>query len=508
MSRKKSDSRIVPEAWGNSGQTAGKRGGRAATVNEAATQLELFGGTADSPKGATATADSDLSDSAVGEVPKPSNTTGIEMPTTVTMEEVVDDENLQLAFERVLANRGSHGPDGQSVEELQAMLPELKPHIQTALLEGSYRPGQIRRAWIPKPNGDRRGLGIPNVVDRWIQTAIEQKLTPLFDPTFHESSHGFRKGRSCHTAIEEARSYVAEGFEWVVDIDLEKFFDRVNHQRLMAVLERRISDRRLTRLIWRFLRAEIVMPDGVVVSNDEGAPQGGPLSPLLSNIVLNELDWELEERGHRFVRYADDCNIYVRSERAGKRVMASISRYLERRMRLKVNEKKSAVARPAERHFLGFSLRLSQRTGNVAVLLSKRSQRRLWTKIRKLTPRLWGGSIESCIKQINMTLQGWMAFFRICSRGVRGWLKATDGHIRRRLRVIILRHWKKRRTIVNRLIALGVKPASAMKGIYGRNKGPWAMSITYAVHQGMKNAYLANRGLKSLVELHKELNDP
>lgn len=264
---------------------------------------------------------------------------------------------LAQAFQSVAFNKGAAGPDRQSVEQVREHLSETLAKLEASLQDGTYKPGDIRRVWISKSGGGERGLGIPNVIDRVVQEAVRQVLEPLYEPTFHKSSHGFRPGKSCHTAIVEAKEHLGEGFEWVVDLDLEKFFDRVHHQRLMSQLEQRVSDRRVLKLIYAMLKVSVVMPDGVCVNTDEGVPQGGPLSPLLSNIVLDELDQELEERGHRFVRYADDCNIYVRSERAGERVMASVVSFIERRLRLKVNAAKSAVARPEERHFVGFRLR-------------------------------------------------------------------------------------------------------------------------------------------------------
>jgi group II intron reverse transcriptase/maturase len=235
----------------------------------------------------------------------------------MTIEEVANLGNLTMAFERIKENDGAPGPDRQSIEDVEAHLEQILPALSRTLLDETYRPGRVRRVWIPKAAGGRRGLGIPNVVDRIVQQAVHQVMSPYYDPTFHRSSHGFRPERSCHTAIAEAKGHLEDGCEWVVDIDLEKFFDRVNHQRLLARLEKRVQDRRLIRLIRRMLKAKVVMPDGVVVSTAEGTPQGGPLSPLLSNIVLDELDWEMAKRGYHFVRYADDCNIYVRSERAG-----------------------------------------------------------------------------------------------------------------------------------------------------------------------------------------------
>ena len=417
------------------------------------------------------------------------------------MEELV--EQLDAAFEHVASNKGAPGPDRQSIADVRKHLDEILPSLRRALLSGDYQPGKIRRVWIPK-SGGKRGLGIPNVIDRMVQEAARRVLEPQYEPTFHPSSHGFRPGRSCHTAIAEASEYLKMGYEMVVDLDLEKFFDKVCHQRLMSRLAERVSDRRLLRLISGMLKAKVIMPDGVVVSTDEGVPQGGPLSPLLSNIVLDELDQELSQRGHRFVRYADDVNIYVRTERAGQRVMASLTRFIEKRLRLKINATKSAVARPEERHFLGFSLRLDPLADSVEVLLSKRSMDRITQRVRELTPRNWGGSLRSCIRQINVYLQGWFGFFGICTAEVQRFLHATDAHIRRRLRAIQLAHWKRRRTRARKLSTLGVRRKTAWRTVYGGRKSLWALSHTSAVHRGLRNAYFAERGLVSLTGLLRD----
>ena len=505
--REESDGREVPKSRRKTVLTALKewmRGGKATTASKQTRQLGLFTETADSPKGDDDGADVALPTPATFAVPKSENRKR-EVTSAMTMEEVAAHENLMCAFGKVASNDGAPGPDRQSIEEVAVHLGELVAALSRALLEGSYQPGNIRRVWIPKLGGGQRGLGIPNVVDRLVQQAVHQVLSPKYEPTFHGSSHGFRPGRSCHTAIAEAKGYLEEGNEWVVDLDLEKFFDRVPHQRLLSRLEKRVKDSRLIDLIRKMLKAKVVMPNGVVVSTEEGAPQGGPLSPLLSNIVLDELDEELSRRGHRFVRYADDCNIYVRSERSGQRVMASIVKFIESRLRLKVNEAKSAVARPEERHFLGFRLRREPMTGEVEVLLSKRSNGQIGEKIRQLTPRNFGNSQKECIRRINVYLRGWIGFFWICTNAEMRTLHNLDAHIRRRLRALLLRQWKRKRFIARRLIKLGVRPTTAWRGIYQGRKSWWAMSHSTPVDRGLPNAYFAKGGLKSLEAQWKEL---
>jgi RNA-directed DNA polymerase len=508
MARQKSDDRVVPQSRRKAESTRRherREGGKAVTVNEQTRQLELNFGTAEVLAGQTVKVDGVADTSQLGSAtlatPKPKRTK--RTATSATMEEVT--QRLREALQNVASNHGAPGPDGQSVEEVREHLDEMLPKLSKALLAESYVPGDIRRVWIPKAGGGQRGLGIPNVIDRMVQEAIRMVLEPLYEPTFHASSHGFRPDRSCQTAIAEARKHIDDGYEWIVDIDLKQFFDRVHHQRLIARLEQRVADRRLLATIHRLMKAKVVMPNGVKVSTEEGVPQGGPLSPLLSNIVLDELDCELEQRGHRFVRYADDCNIYVRSEQAGHRVMESVKRFIEKRLRLEVNAEKSAVARPEERHFVGFSLRREPLKGNVEVLLSKRSKTRIDTKIRELTPRNFGNSLKACIEQINVYLLGWIGFFWICTDGATQVMHALDARIRRRLRAIQLKHWKSKRTIARKLIRLGVAPKTAWRRVYEGRKSTWALSHSSAVDRGLRNAYFAERRLMSIEERWREL---
>jgi len=488
--QEESDGRTVPEGRRKAAPTAGglarRQGGIATTASQQAGQLGLFRGTADNPKGADGGTDAGQPAPAPHAVPKPRTKKRSALP-AMTLEEVASLENLREAFQQVASNKGAAGPDRQSIGQVRTHLDEVLRKLHDELLDGSYRPGMIRRVWIPKSGGGQRGLGIPDVVDRVVAQAINLVLSPHYEPTFHASSHGFRPGRSCHSAVAEAKTHLEEGNDWLVDLDLETFFDRVNRQRLLARLEQKVKDRRLLRVIQRLVEAKVVMPDGVVVSTEEGLPQGGPLSPLLSNIVLDELDRELERRGHRFVRYADDSNIYVSSERAGHRVMESITRFIESRMRLKVNRKKSAVSRPEKRHFVGFSLWRKPEDGDVRVYLSERSKRRIDERIRELTPRTWGQSLRACIAEVNEYLRGWMGFFYIISEPRdRGRLDRLDMHIRRRLRAIVLRHWRRRRRTAT------WRPAKP-----GRRSW-WVLSHTSRVQGALSNAFFAERGLVSL----------
>ncbi len=498
MGREKSDDLIVPEDRRKAVQTAGadRRGGKGVTASEQAEQLELFVESVDSPKG-------DDADAGVGQ-PLPGSSAVLLSTNTgrralPTMEEVVREGNLRRALKKVASNNGAPGIDKKDVRWVREHFGKILPELQKELLDGSYEPGFVRRVWIPKPGGGQRGLGIPNVIDRVVQQAVHQVFSPVFTPSFHPSSHGFIEGRSCHTAIQEAAGYVEEGMNIVVDLDMEKFFDRVNHQRLVSKIEKKVEDRRLIDLIWKMLKAKTVMPDGVVVTIDEGVPQGGPLSPLLSNIVLDELDWELARRGHHFVRYADDCNIYVGSERSGHRVKASITRFIERRLRLKVNARKSAVGRPEDRHFVGFRLRQDPFDGSVEVLLSKRSLDRIRAEVRQLTPRNWGRSIEDCTEKINEYLNGWIGFFWIVTEAEERTLKSLEAHIRRRLRAIKLKQWKRKLTTLNQLTKLGVRRRLAAKYVYNTGRRRiWALSCCIAVHKGLSNKYFEDLNLLSI----------
>jgi RNA-directed DNA polymerase len=395
------------------------------------------------------------------------------------MEEVCERENCLQAYKRVKSNKGSPGIDGMTVEQLPGYLKEHWPAIREQLLSGTYKPQPVRRVEIPKPDGGVRQLGIPTVLDRMVQQAVMQVLQGRWDAEFSEHSHGFRPGRSAHQAVAEAQKYIAEGRRWVVDLDLEKFFDRVNHDKLMAVVAHRVADKRMLRLIRAFLTAG-VMENGLVGPVDEGTPQGGPLSPLLSNLVLDELDRELERRKHCFVRYADDCNIYVRSRRAGERVKQNITRFITRRLKLKVNEQKSAVARPVERKFLGFSFTLREAKRRIAAKAIVRFKQ----KVRELTGRTRGISIEQMTKELASYLRGWRSYFGFCETP--SVLESLDQWIRRRLRSMIWKQWKRGRVRFARLCARGVNPYLAGTTA-GSPHGPWrianspAMSIAFPI---------------------------
>jgi RNA-directed DNA polymerase len=399
--------------------------------------------------------------------------------------------NLARALLHVARNKGAAGVDGRSVKQVVDEAPRLLPKLRRELLSGAYRPGDIRRVWIPKPGGGERGLGIPNVVDRVVQQALLQVLEPLFEPTFHDSSQGFRPRRGASTAIAEVKKHLADGRVWTVDIDLSKFFDRVHHQRLLNRMAQRVADGRVLKLVHRLLKAKVVLPDGARIATDEGTPQGGPLSPLLSNIVLDELDWELERRGLRFVRYADDFSVFVKSERAGRRVMNSIRKFIEGRLRLVVNEDKSSVSGPLDLTFLGFHLSRSE-DGGIAVAISQRTKERMDSRIRELTPRTWGQSLNTCFERLNGYLRGWVGYFRLCTEDRLTMLHKFDAHIRRRLRAIIIRQKKRPRHLYRHLIACEVSPKAAAHTAYQRT-GVWRRSVSSGIHKAYSNAWFAAR---------------
>ncbi|NQY92498.1 MAG: group II intron reverse transcriptase/maturase [Deltaproteobacteria bacterium] len=462
---------------------------------------QLSFGFADSPQGSGKAKSSDVSEAEARLLHIASDKGVVESaaradpdpPVSGLLERAASAPNMARALLNVARNRGAAGVDGRSVKEVVEASPRLLPKLQSELLAGTFAPGDIRRVWIPKPGGQgQRGLGIPNVVDRWVQQCVLQVLEPIFEPTFHPSSHGFRPNRGAHTAIAEATKHICDGFDWVVDIDLSKFFDRVNHQRLLSRLAQRVQDGRILKLVHRMLKAKVVLPDGTRVSTTEGTMQGGPLSPLLSNVVLDELDWELERRGLRFVRYADDVNIFVRSERAGRRVLGSIRRFVEGRLRLKINEEKSSVDRPSNLHFLGFCLKLGKE-GRVEVHMSERTEQRLNQRIRELTPRAWGGSLTTCIGRVNRYLRGWFGYFRICTETGARRFGRYDAHIRRRLRAILVRQKGKRSRFLSRhLRARGVSEGPAWTTAHGC-RGAWAKSVTYAMHRAYGNAWFTER---------------
>ncbi len=412
------------------------------------------------------------------------------------MEGVCEPENLRRALKRVEGNKGAPGIDGITVEELPNYLKKNWPRHREELLEGTYRPKPARRKEIPKPDGGVRNLSIPCVMDRFVQQAMLQVLQEQWDRSFSEHSYGFRPRRSQQQAVARAQGYIAEGYRMVVDLDLEKFFDRVNHDILMSRIAKRVKDKRVLKLIRAFLNAGVVMEDGVVIPTEEGTPQGGPLSPLLSNLMLDDLDRELERRGHRFVRYADDCNIYVRTERAGQRVMESVSEFLTKKLKLKVNREKSAVAAPWQRKFLGFSF-----TSGKALKrrIAPKARQRFEKRIRELTQRSQGISMERRIRQLAAYLRGWMAYFRFCETP--SIFKDLDSWIRRRLRCVQWKQWKSCQGRYRALHRLGLGAEEARRLGYC-SRGPWTVSAYQPIHRALPNAYFDSLGLPRLVALY------
>ncbi|VEF48276.1 transposase [Bacillus freudenreichii] len=414
------------------------------------------------------------------------------------MERILSRENLLSALKRVERNKGSHGVDEMPVQNLRKHILEHWESMKMELLQGTYEPQPVRRVEIPKPDGGVRLLGIPTVTDRLIQQAIAQVLTSLYDPTFSDHSYGFRPNRSAHDAIRRAKGYIQGGYRWVIDIDLEKFFDKVNHDRLMGTLAKRIEDRRLLRLIRKYLKSGIMI-DGVVTNSEEGTPQGGPLSPLLSNIVLDELDKELEERGHKFVRYADDCNIYVKTKKAGNRVMSSVTSFIEGKLKLKVNPNKSEVDRPWKRKFLGFSFTNGK---EAKVRIAKESVKRFKNKIREITSRKKPYPMDYRIKKLNQYLMGWCGYFALADTP--SLFIKFDSWIKRRLRMCIWKNWKKPRTKVRKLIGLGVPIGKAYEWGNSR-KSYWRISKSPILHRTLGNSYWNSQGLKSLISRYEVL---
>jgi RNA-directed DNA polymerase len=415
------------------------------------------------------------------------------------MEEIVSRENMMAALRRVVANKGAPGIDKMTVEQLKPHLVEHWPRIKEELLEGRYEPSPVRGVEIPKPGGGgMRVLGIPTALDRLIQQAIHQVLTPIFDPGFSSASYGFRPGRSAHDAVRAAQSHIASGRRFVVDLDLEKFFDRVNHDGLMARVARKVSDKRVLRVIRSFLRAGM-MTGGLATARTEGTPQGGPLSPMLSNILLDDLDKELERRGHVFCRYADDCNIYVASRCAGERVMASISRFLTERLRLTVNVAKSAVDRPWKRSFLGYSVTAHLKP---RLRVAAKSMQRLRDKLRTTFRQGRGRSIPHTIETLTPILRGWTNYFRLAQ--VKGVFEDLDQWLRRKLRCILWRQWKRPHTRGVKLMDRGLAKERAFASAYN-GRGPWWNAGASHMNEAYRQSDFAQLGLLSFLEQHRRL---
>lgn len=414
------------------------------------------------------------------------------------MECVVERSNMQAAYKQVKRNKGAPGIDGMTVEALGDFLRTHWPQIKERLLEGSYEPVPVRRSEIPKDSGGKRLLGIPTVLDRLIQQALHQVLSPLYEREFSEHSYGFRPGRSAHQAVRQAQLYQREGKRWAVDLDLEQFFDEVNHDILIARLRRKVEDWRVLRLIRRYLRAGVLL-GGVVSVTVKGTPQGGPLSPLLSNIVLDDLDKELERRGHSFCRYADDCNIYVASQKAGERVMGSISRFVEKRLKLRVNREKSAVDRPWRRKFLGFTFTWHFKT---RILVAKQSKGRVRGKLRALFRKGRGRNLERFIREdLNLVIRGWINYYRLAD--TKGFAEELDKWIRRRLRCNLWRQWKRSWKRFQMLLKRGLPEKRAARSAFNQ-RGPWFNSGASHMNQAYPRRYFDQIGLISMLDtLHR-----
>jgi RNA-directed DNA polymerase len=417
-----------------------------------------------------------------------------------TLERILARENMQNAFKRVVANKGSHGVDGMKIDELREFLKQNWLDIKASILQGTYKPKPVRRVEIPKPNGGTRLLGIPTVLDRLIQQAIAQELSLIFEKGFSNNSFGFRHGRSAKDAVKQANAYINEGYTWVVDLDLEKFFDRVNHDILMSRISRKIKDKRVLKLIRGYLTSGVML-NGVKIKNEKGTPQGGPLSPLLANIILDDLDKELERRGHKFCRYADDCNIFVKSERAAHRVRESITKYIEDTLKLKVNMEKSAVDRPWKRKFLGFSFYTAKGKSNIRI--AKSSIDKFKKKVKEITSRSNPIGIEERIILLNQTTVGWVNYFSLAK--AKSHMEDLDKWIRRRLRMCIWKQWKRVRTRIRNLIKLGMNPYFAK--IYANTrKGYWHIANSHILSTTLTNEYLISLGYKSLTAQYSKMH--
>lgn len=414
------------------------------------------------------------------------------------MERLVERKNMRKAYSQVMRNKGAAGIDNMSVEALMPYLKEKWAEIREQLVGGEYKPKPVRRVEIPKPDGGMRQLGIPTVVDRLIQQAIYQILSPIFEATFSDSSYGFRPGRSAHQAILKAKQYQTEGRKWVVDMDLAKFFDEVNHDKLMSKIAKKVKDRRLLSLIRRYLQAG-VMSNGVVRASDKGTPQGGPLSPLLSNIVLDDLDKELEKRGHAFCRYADDCNVYVKSKRAGLRVLESITKFVEKKLKLKINKGKSAVARPHQRKFLGYSFTWHKQP---RIRVPKESVKRLRAYLKAIFRMGRGRNLRRFITEdLNPVTRGWINYFRLAE--VKVFAEEIDGWIRRRLRLILWKQWKRPWTRRNRMMQAGLSEERAVTSAFNR-RGSWWNSGALHMNDAFRKKFFVQLGLVSMLnELYK-----
>jgi RNA-directed DNA polymerase len=417
------------------------------------------------------------------------------------LEQILSRDNMNLAFKRVKSNKGSHGVDGMSIDDTFQYLKTHGKELILAIREGKYKPKSVRRVEIPKPDGGVRLLGIPTVLDRMIQQAIMQVISPIFEKDFSKSSYGFRPGKSAHQAVLQAKEYIEAGYNWVVDIDLEKFFDRVNHDILMSRVARKIKDKRVLKLIRTYLNSGI-MVNGIVVSNEEGTPQGGNLSPLLANIMLDDLDKELEKRGHRFCRYADDCNIYVKSKKAGDRLMAGISKFIEIKLKLKINKDKSAVDTPMKRKFLGFSF-YNKKDNHVGIRAHEKSKKKFKTKLKESTKRSRGKNIKKLLEELRMKIIGWINYFKIAD--IKTFCTEIDEWLRRRIRMCIWKQWKKIKTRHDNLVKLGVNNLKAWEWANTR-KGYWRISNSPILSSTLNNNVLEKLGFTSLTKYLKQVN--